>query len=168
MSRRLTGWVLTAAMIAALPAPALSSNDPINNLGRDFRPTVTPLGSTQLLRDGMGSLAGDDNDHTDCLEVMTPREFTVLHGGKLLVVQRPYPKSNANGADRFDRGMAGDADEQLLGIIDPGKHFSSGQAMLPEGKVRPDHVRAACGIPGGLTLLAPVVRELRPAAGATP
>ncbi len=175
MSRRLTGWVLIAAVIAALPA--LSSNDPDQDLGRDFQPTVTHLGPMQLLRDGLRSLAGDDRDYTDCLEVMAPREITVLRGGRILVLGRPYPTSNANGNIQIDSGMSGDADEQLLGAIDRSKHPSSGQAILPwpsvpsgeqlpEGRVQPEHVKAACGIPRGLTLLAPDEEEPRWVAGA--
>jgi len=175
MSRRLTGWVLTAAVIAAGPAPALSRNDLDQGLGQDFQPTAMHVGAMPLLRDGIRSLAGDDRDYTDCLEVMTPREFAVLRGGKVLV--QPYPTSNANSKIRIDSGMAGDADEQLLGAIDRSKHASSGQAMLPwpsvpsgelqpEGKVQAEHVKAACGIPRGLTLLAPSAREPRPAAAA--
>jgi hypothetical protein len=100
---------------------------------------------------------------------MTPREVMVLRGGKVLVLRQPYPTRNANGNLRFESGMAGDADEQLLGAIDRSKHAGSGQAMLPwpsiptgkllpEGKVQPEHVKAACGIPRGLTLLGPAVR----------
>jgi hypothetical protein len=178
MSRRLTGWVLTAAAIAAGPAPALSSNDLNKNLGQEFQPTVTPVGSMQLLRDGIRYLAGDDTDYTDCLEIMTPREYAVLRGGRVLVLHQPYPTSSANGNLRFDSGMSSDADEQLLGAIDRSKQASSGHAtlpwpsiptgkLLPEGKVQPEHVKAACGIPRGLTLLAPAERELRPAAHVT-
>jgi len=151
MSRRWTGWVLTAAAIAAGPAPALSSND--------FPQTLQTIVAQA---DAVPPAGG----HTDCLEIVTPREFMALRNGKVLVLNQPYPSSKANANVRFDSGMAGEADERLLGAIDRSKRATAGQAMLPwpslpagklmpGGAVQPAEVRAACGIPKGLTLLTP-------------
>jgi len=150
MSRRWTGWVLTAAAIAAGPAPALSSNE-----SPQTQRTIVAQA------DALPAAGG----YTDCLEVVTPREFMVPHNGKVLVLDRPYPSSTANANLRFDSGMAGDADEQLRSAIARSTGNGSGEAapwlLLPEGKlvppgaVQPTAVRAACGIPRGLTLLAP-------------
>jgi hypothetical protein len=153
MSRRLTGWVLTAAVIAAGPAPALSNNDPNETQG--FRPVVAQA-------DAVPPAGG----YTDCLEVTNPRDVTGVRGGEIPVLKGPYPSNKANGDVRFERGMAGDADERLLGAIDRSKRAGTGPAMLPwpslpegklmpEGAVQPTQVRAACGIPKGLTLLLP-------------
>ena len=155
MSRPWTGWVLTAAAIAAGPAPALSSNDLSETLGPGY-----PVAQADAVPPAGG--------YTDCLEVVTPREFMVLHNGKVLVLDRPYPSSKANATLRFDSGMAGEADDRLLGAIDRSKRAAAGQAMLPwpslpagklmpEGAVQPTQVRAACGIPRGVTLLTPAV-----------
>jgi len=148
MSRRWTGWVLTAAAIAAGPAPALSSNQ-----------------SPQPLLAILAQAAPADG-YTPCLEVATPPEPLVLRNGEVLVLDRPYPPSEAKSDLRFEGGMAGDVDDRLGAAIDHSKRAASGQAMLPwpslpagkrapEGTVQPTEARAACGIPKGLTLLAP-------------
>jgi hypothetical protein len=136
MSRRWTGWVLTAAAVAAGPAPALSSNDPSNPYAE------------QHLR---ATLAGGDGDYTNCLEVTTPREAVAGHSGRILVLQQPYPGSKANGDLRFEADTPSDADESLRRAIERSKGPGFDPVMLRW----PAQVRAACGIPGGLTLLVP-------------
>jgi hypothetical protein len=148
MSRRLTGWVLTAAAIAAGPAPALSSNDPNQIPGQSFQTTVAQA---------------DALPSSDCLEVTTPHE--AVKGGDVVVLKRPYPTSEANGDVGVDSVLSGDTDEQLRSAIDGSKRAGSGEAMqwlllptgklMPQGAAQPTHVRAACGIPRGLTLRAP-------------
>jgi len=173
MSRRLTGWVLTAAAIAALPAPALSSNDPNNNLGQDFRPTVAHVGSIQPLRDGIRSLAGDDGDYTNCLEV-NPGQFTVLRNGAVQQPQSGLPTIAAGKGPPVDIYIPDHPAEGIVGEIARAKRGAADQAtsgpllidrnLPPNGTVRPEHVKAACGIPRGLTLLVPGERESRSAA----
>lgn len=173
MSRRLTGWVLTAA-IAALPAPALSSNDLDQDLDQDFQPTVTHVGSMPLLRDGIRSLAGDDRDYTDCLEV-NPGQFMVLRNGMILHLESGFPTKNAERSAPVDIYIPEHPEEGIVGEIARAKSGAAEQAMppllidrdlLPNGTVQLDHIKAACGIPRGLTLLAPAVRESRRAADA--
>ena len=158
MSRRLTGWVLTAAVIAALPAPALSSNDPNNDLGPDFRRAV----------------AGDDGDYTRCLEV-TPEASTGLRNAGAQPPQDGPPTIAAGKAPPVDIYLPEHPAEGIAAEIARAKRGAADQAMRPgpllidrnlppNGTVQPDHIKAACGIPRGLTLLAPVERELRPVA----
>ena len=141
MSRRLTGWVLTAAVIAALPAPALSSNDSSNIPGRDFRPTAVP------------SLVDEDGDFTNCFEVtpgLQPQVGLPRAGGKgppvdIYVGEHPT-EGIAGEIARAKRGAAGQAMPGSL-LID--------RTLTPNATVRPDQIKAACGIPGGLTLFTP-------------
>lgn len=146
MSRRLTGWVLTAAVIAALPAPALSSNDPTNNLGPDFRATV----------------AGDDGDYTGCLEV-TPGAFTGPRNGAVQQSQSGLPAMAAGKGPPVDIYLPEHPAEGIVAEIASAKRSAADQALQP-GPMLIDHIKAACGIPRGLTLLVPVERELRSAA----
>jgi hypothetical protein len=146
MSRRLTGWVLTAAVIAALPAPALSSSDPSNTLGRDFKPTAGSVGSPSLI--------GDDGDFTNCFEVtpvLQPQAGLPRAAGKgrpVDVYVREHPtESIASDIARAKRGAPDLAVPKSL-LID--------RNLTPNATARPDPIRAACGIPGGLTLLAPI------------
>ena len=146
MSRRWTGWVLTAAAIAAGPAPALSSNDPSN---------------PYLQQQPRATLAGGEEDYSNCLEVATPREAAVGRSGRILVLEQPYPGSKANGDLRFEADTSSGADESLRRAIESSKGPGSGQTIT----VRPAQVRAACGIPRGMTLLAPVGGPGLPASG---
>ena len=140
MSRRLTGWVLTAAVIAALPAPALSSSDPSNIPGRDSV--------------GSPSLIGVDGDFTNCFEVMPvlqPQAGLPRAAGKgrpVDVYVREHPTEGI--ASEIARAKRGAADLAVPGslLID--------RNLTPNVTARHDQIRAACGIPGGLTLLAPV------------
>ncbi len=176
MSRRLTGWVLTAAAIAAGPAPALCSSDLNNNLGQHFRPTVAHVGSVQPLREGIRSLAGDDRDYTNCLEV-NPGQFMAFRNGTVLHLESGLPTKDASKGPPVDIYEPERPEEGILGEIARAKRGGADQAMPPgplligrdlppSGMVQPDHIKAACGIPGGLTLLVPAMRELRRAAGA--
>ena len=145
MSRRLTGWVLTAAVIAALPAPALSSNDSSNIPGRDFKPTAGPVDSP--------SLVGEDGDFTNCFEVtpvLQPQAGLPRAAGKGPPVDIYVSEHPTEGiAGEIARAKRGAADQAMPGslLID--------RNLPPNGTARPDQIRAACGIPGGLTLLAP-------------
>jgi hypothetical protein len=150
MSRRLTGWVLTAAVIAALPAPALSSNDPSNNLGQDFRPAAAHVGSVQPSREGSQPLAGSDGDDTNCLEVTS--------------AQQPRGGMGAAKGAPVDIYLPEHPAEGIAAEIARAKRDATGQAMpepllidrnLPSGAGRPDQIKAACGIPRGLTLRVP-------------
>jgi len=142
MSRRLTGWVLTAAVIAALPAPALSSNDSRNIPGPDFTPTAVP------------SLVGEDGDFTNCFEttpVLQPQVglagTAAGKGPPVDIYVREHPTASIAGdIARAKRGAADPAMPESL-LID--------RNLPPNGTARPDQIRAACGIPGGLTQLAP-------------
>ena len=134
MCRRWTGWVLTAAAIAAGPAPALSSSE-----------TSNPYLQQQL----RATLAGSEEDYSNCLELATPREATVRNSGKILVLHQPYPGSKANGDLRFEADTSSGADESLRRAIESSKGPGSGQV------IQPAQVRAACGIPRRLTLLVP-------------
>ena len=154
MSRRLTGWVLTAAVIAALPAPALSSNDPISNPGQDFRPTVAPVGSLRPSPEGSQPLAGSDGDFTNCLEVAPAQQpqgglpgMAVAKGPPVDIYMRD--RSTADIAGEIARAKRGAADQMAPGplLID--------RNLPPNGTARPDQIKAACGIPRGLTLFAP-------------
>jgi hypothetical protein len=142
MSRRLTGWVLTAAVIAALPAPALSSNDSSTIPGRDFKPTVVP------------SVVGEDGDFTNCFEVtpvLQPQgRLPGMAAGKgppVDIYVREHPTEGIAG--EIARAKRGAADQAMPGslLID--------RTLTPNGTARPDQIKAACGIPGGLTLLPP-------------
>jgi hypothetical protein len=164
MSRRWTGWVLTAAAIAAGPAPALSSNDPSNAYPQDVPRSIMQASPPQPPRDGIGPVAGADGDYTNCLELAASREAMAVHSGRTLVLHQPYPGSKANGDLRFNADTSSGADESLRRAIEHSKDIGTGEAMLPslpEGKLMPEGtaqqepVRAACGIPGGLTLLLP-------------
>jgi len=146
MSRRWTGWVLTAAAIAAGPAPALSSNDPSNPYRRDLPQTAMPADSRQP------SAVAQDGTYTDCLEVAPPRAALAVRGDTIPVLREPYPDSKANGDLRFDTGLPADIDPSLRSTIEQSKRPV---AAMPEGSARPARVRAACGIPRGVTLLAP-------------
>jgi hypothetical protein len=160
MLRRWTGWVLTAAAVAAGPAPALSSNDPSNPYGQDGPPSIMAV---QPPRAGIWPIAGGDGDYTNCLELTASSEAMAVHSGRVLVLEQPYPASRANRDLRFNADTSSGADESLRRAIEHGKGVG-GQAMLPslsegklmpEGSAQPEHVRAACGIPGGMTLLLP-------------
>ena len=142
MSRRLTGWVLTAAVIAALPAPALSSNDPSNIPGRDFKPTDFP------------SLVGQGGDFTNCFEV-TP--VLQPQGGLATMTTGKGPPVDVYIADHRVGSLAG---EIARAKRSPADRAISGSLLLDRsppsnGTARPDQIKAACGIPRGLTLLAP-------------
>lgn len=143
MSRRWTGWVLTAAAIAAGPAPALSSNE-------SPQTQRTIVAQAEALPPAGG--------YADCLEVTTPHVVTAIQGGDVVVLKRPYPTSKANGDLRLDKDMSTDTEAQLRS---KGTSDAAPWLLLPEGKVapqgavRPTAVHAACGIPKGLTLLAP-------------
>jgi hypothetical protein len=151
MSRRWTGWVLTAAAIAAGPAPALSSNDPLQTPGQGFATTVA-----------QADAAPPAGGYSDCLELTPPRE--AVKGGEVLVLKMPYPTSKANGDLRLN-GMSGGADAQLRAAIERSKGDGAGEDMewlllpddklVPQGVVQPTKVRSACGIPKGLTQLLP-------------
>jgi len=169
MSRRLTGWVLTAAMIAAGPSSALSSNDLDQDLGREFQPTVTHVGAMPLLRDGTRSLAGNDRDYTDCLEV-TPKEFALLQNGMVLHLESGLPTKGVEKSAPVDIYIPDRPEQGIVGEIARAKRGAADQAMplgpllidrdlLPNGTVQADHIKAACGIPRGLTLLVPAVRS---------
>lgn len=146
MSRRWTGWVLTAAAIAAGPAPALSSNDPSNPYRHDLPQTVMPADSRQP------SAVAQDGIYTDCLEVNPPRAALAVRSDTITVLREPYPGSKANGDLRFDTSLPADIDPSLRSAIEQSKGAG---AAIPEGSARPARVRAACGIPRGVTLLAP-------------
>jgi hypothetical protein len=154
MSRRSTGWVLTAAVIAALPAPALSSNDPINNLGQDARPAIAAVGSLQPSREGIRPLAGDDGDFTNCLEMTPPQQprgglsgTAAGKGPPVDIYVREHSTADIAGEiARAKRGAADQAMPEPL-LID--------RNLPPNGTARPDQIKAACGIPRGLTLFAP-------------
>ena len=158
MSRRWTGWVLTAAAIAAGPAPALSSNDP----SQASQPTVA-----------QADVVPPAGGYTDCLEVTPQRVVPTARGGGIVILKMPYPTNKANGDLSLDNGMSTGAAEQLGATIERSKGASAGEDMqwllLPDSKlvlqgaVQPAEVRAACGIPKGLTLLVPT-RELGPPA----
>ena len=158
MSRRLTGWVLTAAVIAALPAPALSSNDPSNIPGQDFRPTVAPAGSLQPSRVRIQFLVEDDGDYTNCLEVSP--------------VQRPQsglPTMTTGKGPPVDVYIPGHPAESIAGEIARAKGGAADQVtprpllidrnLPPSGTTPPDQIKAACGIPRGLTLFAPTAAD---------
>jgi len=133
MSRPWTGWVLTAAAIAAGPAPALSSNE-------SPRPLQAILAQAAAVPPAGGG--------TDCLELVTPPEFKVLHNGEVLVLKKPYPTSKADGDIRSDAAR----------VMLPRLSLPEG-TLLPDGAMQPAQVRAACGIPKGLTLLSPALVE---------
>jgi hypothetical protein len=154
MSRRLTGWVLTAAVIAALPAPALSSNDPITNPGQNARPAIAAVGSLQPSREGIRPLAGGDGDFTNCLEVTPVQQprggLSGMAAGKGPPVDiYVCEHSTADIAGEIARAKRGAADQAMPGSL------SIDRKLPPNGTARPDQIRAACGIPGGLTLFAP-------------
>jgi hypothetical protein len=138
--------MLTAAVIAALPASALSSNDPSNIPGRDFKPTAGSVGSPSLI--------GDDGDFTNCFEV-TP----------VLQPQGGLPGMAAGKGPPVDIYVREHPTEGIVGEIARAKRGAADQAMpgsllidrnlTPNGTARPDQIKAACGIPGGLTLLPP-------------
>ena len=145
MSRPWTGWVLTAAVMAALPAPALSSNDTSNESGQDLRPML--------------SVAGDDGDYTNCLEVSPGRQpqdaLQTMKGPPVDVYVRGRPAGGiAADIARAKRGAADAATPEPL-LID--------RDLATTATARPAAIKAACGIPRGLTLLVPVERESRAA-----
>src|SRR5262249_31788872 len=143
MSRRMTGWVLTAAAIAAGPAPALSSNDPSNPYGQDGPPSIMPA-AAQPSRAGIGPIAGGDGDYTNCLELTASSEAMAVHSGRVLVLEQPYPASRANRDLRFNADTSSGADESLRRAIEHGKGAGAGQVLLPslsEGKLMPEGTR---------------------------
>ena len=150
MSRPWTGWVLTAAAIAAGPAPALSSKSPNH-------------ASTQVV--AQGDAVPPVSGHTDCLEVTLPHVVVDVRRGEVFVLKGPYPTSKANGNLHLNKGIPAATDEQLRAWIERSKGDGADEDMqwllLPDGKlvpkddVQPTEVRAACGIPKGLTLLLP-------------
>jgi hypothetical protein len=156
MSRRWTGWVLTAAAIAAGPAPALSSNDLHQDPDQAVRPTVTHAGAVPLLR-----VAGDDGDYTHCLEVTPVQQphsgLQTMAAGKGPPVDVYVPEHRAEGiAAEIARAKGGTADQATSGslLID--------RELPPNGMARPDQIKAACGIPRELTLLVPARPEQSP------
>jgi hypothetical protein len=159
MPRRFTGCVLAAVLIGVGSVTALSSVLANGGLVSKIEPAVP-------------SLADLDQDYVGCVEIMIGREPLLLRDGKVVLLQPGMTSADLMKVIQGERPLFHDADAHLIDeLIRAGRvRFDTSKLTwpsLPAGELLPDSkkprnlIGAACGIPPGMTFLAPAVQGFR-------